>query len=43
VFCLSAGPNRQYETYFGGCLGTTQFGTCREGDDFTFVIQGGTR
>jgi hypothetical protein len=43
VFCLSAGPNRQYETYFGGCLGTTQFGTCRAGDDFTYVIQGGTR
>jgi hypothetical protein len=43
VFCLSSGPNRMYETYFGGCLGTTQFGTCREGDDFTFVIQGGTR
>jgi hypothetical protein len=43
VFCLSAGPNKQYETYFGGCLGTTQFGTCREGDDFTYVIQGGTR
>ena len=43
VFCLSGGPNRQYETYFGGCLGTVQFGTCREGDDFTFVIQGGTR
>ena len=43
VFCLSAGPNKLYETYFGGCLGTTQFGTCREGDDFTFVIQGGTR
>jgi hypothetical protein len=43
VFCLSAGPNRMYETYFGGCLSTTQFGTCREGDDWTFVIQGGTR
>jgi hypothetical protein len=43
TFCLSAGPNRMYETYFGGCLGTTRFGTCREGDDFTYVIQGGTR
>lgn len=43
VFCLSSGPNRMYETYFGGCLSTTNFGTCREGDDWTYVIQGGTR
>jgi hypothetical protein len=43
TFCISAGPNRMYETYFGGCLSTTQFGTCREGDDWTYVIQGGTR
>ncbi|MCK7491853.1 MAG: type II secretion system GspH family protein [Comamonadaceae bacterium] len=34
------GRTNLHETYFGGCLGTTQFGTCREGDDFTFVIQG---
>lgn len=43
VFCLSAGPNRMFETHFGGCLSTTQSGTCREGDDWTYVIQGGTR
>ena len=43
VFCISAGPDRMFETYFGGCLSTTQFGTCREGDDWITVIQGGTR
>ena len=43
VFCLSGGPNRQYETFFGGCLGNTASGTCRAGDDFIYVIQGSTR
>lgn len=43
VFCISSGPNKLFETYFGGCLSTTQFGTCREGDDWIYVIQGGTR
>ncbi len=43
VFCLSGGPNRQYQTFFGGCLGNTASGTCRAGDDFIYVIQGSTR
>ena len=43
VFCISSGPNKLFETYFGGCPSTTRFGTCREGDDWIFVIQGGTR
>jgi len=43
VFCISSGPNRQFETYFGGCISTTFFGTCRRGDDWTFIIQGSTR
>jgi len=41
VFCLSAGPNGQYETYFGGCL--TDHGTCRAGDDFVYIIAGSGR
>jgi len=41
VFCLSAGPNGQYETYFGGC--TSGQGTCRAGDDFVSVIKGSGR
>jgi hypothetical protein len=41
VFCISPGPNGLYETYFGGC--TTDHGTCREGDDFVFIIQGSGR
>jgi hypothetical protein len=45
VFCISPGPNRLYETYFGGCsqVSPVRGGTCREGDDWTYVIQGGTR
>jgi hypothetical protein len=37
VFCISAGPNKKYETPFGGNgLG----GTTRGGDDFIYVIAG---
>ncbi|MCX6550320.1 MAG: type II secretion system protein [Acidobacteria bacterium] len=43
VFCISAGPNRLYETYFGGCNTLTNWGTCRQGDDWTFTIQGSSR
>jgi hypothetical protein len=43
VFCISSGPDRRFETYFGGCISTTFFGTCRQGDDWTFIIQGSTR
>jgi hypothetical protein len=39
VFCLSPGPNGRYETYFAGCPAGD--GTCREGDDFVYVISGG--
>jgi len=42
VFCLSAGPTSSTRL-LRWCLGPTRFGTCREGDDFTYVIQGGTR
>jgi hypothetical protein len=41
VFCLSAGPNGRYETPFGGCQSAD--GTCREGDDFVYVISGGVK
>jgi type II secretory pathway pseudopilin PulG len=41
VFCISPGPNGLYETYFGGC--TTDHGTCRQGDDFIYIIQGSGR
>ena len=37
VFCLSAGPNKTYETGFGG---NGFGGTTRLGDDFVFVIGG---
>ena len=49
VFCISPGPNRLVETFFGGELpnidgaATTPMGTDRRGDDFVFVIQGSTR
>jgi len=43
TFCISAGPNAQFETYFGGCQGQVYYGTCRQGDDWTFIIQGSTR
>lgn len=45
AFCLSAGPNGLYETYFGGCSATVgpNKGTCREGDDFVYIIQGSGR
>jgi type II secretory pathway pseudopilin PulG len=38
VFCLAAGPNGVYETPVAGGSGTL-----RTGDDFTYVISGGTR
>ena len=41
VFCLSPGPNGRYETHFGGC--SAGGGTCREGDDFVYVVSGGRR
>jgi hypothetical protein len=41
VFCISPGPNGLYETFFGGC--TTDHGTCREGDDFVYVVSGSGR
>jgi type II secretory pathway pseudopilin PulG len=37
VFCISAGPNKRYETAFGG---NGFGGTTREGDDFVYVISG---
>jgi len=37
VICLSAGPNKKYETLF---TGNTFGGTTRVGDDFIFVIAG---
>ncbi len=40
TFCISAGPNGLYETAFGG-NGT--HGVSRSGDDFIYVISGGTR
>lgn len=41
TFCLSAGPNGLYETFFGGSA--TGYGTQRLGDDFVYIISGGTR
>jgi hypothetical protein len=45
TFCISAGPNGVFETYFGGCLLAANgvWGTCRENDDFTYIISGGMR
>ena len=40
--CL-AGPTGSTRPTSADAWGRSQFGTCREGDDFTFVIQGGTR
>jgi type II secretory pathway pseudopilin PulG len=37
VFCLSAGPNKRYETSFAG---NDSGGTLPRGDDFTYVIAG---
>lgn len=47
VFCLSPGPNRTVETFFGGELGNwnlpSPMGTFRGGDDLVYIIQGSTR
>ena len=40
TFCISAGPNGVYETSIGG---NANGGVTRTGDDFIFVIGGGTR
>jgi len=40
TFCISAGPNGQYETAFGG---NATHGVYRRGDDFIFIISGDTR
>ena len=40
TFCLSAGPNGLYESPIGG---NGHGGHLRAGDDFTYVISGGTR
>ena len=40
AFCLSAGPNGQYETPFGG---NAAHGVDRRGDDLIFIISGDTR
>jgi hypothetical protein len=40
TFCISAGPNGQYETSFGG---NATHGVTRRGDDFIYVISGDTR
>lgn len=40
VFCISPGPNRLYETPFGG---SSHHGVHRLGDDFITVISGDTR
>jgi type II secretory pathway pseudopilin PulG len=40
VFCISAGPNGQYETPFGG---NAAHGVDRRGDDLIFIISGDTR
>jgi hypothetical protein len=42
VFCLSAGFNGLYETFYGG---SSPFngGTSRGGDDYVYIIQGSTR
>jgi len=37
VICVSAGPNKKYETAFAG---NGNGGTSRGGDDFTYVIAG---
>jgi hypothetical protein len=40
TFCISPGPNGQYETAFGG---NATHGVSRRGDDFIYVISGDTR
>ena len=40
TFCISAGPNGQFETPFGGNPG---HGVSRRGDDLIFIISGDTR
>jgi len=40
TFCISAGPNGQYETPFGG---NSRHGVSRWGDDLVFIISGDTR
>jgi len=40
AFCISAGPNGQYETPFGGNAG---HGVTRRGDDLVFIVSGDTR
>jgi hypothetical protein len=40
TFCISAGPNGQFETAFGG---NATHGVYRRGDDFIFIISGDTR
>jgi hypothetical protein len=40
AFCISAGPDGQYETAFGG---NASHGVDRRGDDLIFIISGGTR
>jgi type II secretory pathway pseudopilin PulG len=40
AFCISAGPNGQYETAFAG---GAAHGVARRGDDLVFIISGGTR
>ena len=40
TFCISAGPNGQFETAFGG---NATGGVYRRGDDFIFVVSGDTR
>ena len=40
AFCISAGPNGQYETPFGG---NAAHGVDRRGDDLIFIISGDTR
>ena len=40
TFCISPGPNGQYETAFGG---NATHGVYRRGDDFIYIISGDTR
>jgi hypothetical protein len=40
TFCISAGPNGQFETAFGG---NATHGVYRRGDDVIFIISGDTR
>jgi hypothetical protein len=40
TFCISPGPNGQYETAFGG---NATHGVYRRGDDFIYIVSGDTR